>query len=204
MRTPLTVRQALQRRFAGFESGVALLMILAGAGICRAHGVETGYTYVTVAPERLEVTVAFNLSDLAAHRPLDRDQDQRLSPEELDAGGRDLSAYAAAQFTVTVDGHPAALQPQPSRLIQDAAGQEFLHVPFAAPLARPPREVAVSAGLGLFDAFGSAYTNLIVLTGSDGQVQQGMLSLQERTHTFALGGRVSPAGQARRWRWFLW
>ncbi len=181
-----------------FAVVAAWVGMLVGAGICHAHGVETGYTYVTVAPGRLDVTVAFNLADLAVHRPMDRDQDQRLGSEELEAAGRDLSAFTAAHFTVAVNGAPIALEPQPVRLTADASGQEFFQVPFIARLSAPAHEVAVTADVGLFETFQQTYTNLVVLTGSDGQVQQAPLSLQQPTLSFALGVPASRTASAVR------
>jgi len=175
----------------GAMAGLAQALLLAcglltlGA-LASAHGLSTSYTAMRLMPEALDVTFSFDLTDLVEHFAIDKDANQAIAPDELEAAVQVLFGYLEASARIAVDGSPVMPVRRHSALRTDAGGRELLDLTLQHPLSHRPRNVSIEWSVRFFETFGQQHTNLVSLAWRD-RIEHAVVSLASPGCRFVLG-----------------
>src|ERR1043166_3589486 len=91
---------------SGFAVCLALFWLL-GTERLFAHDPGLSTATIQLKPTKLEATLGFSLTDAGQIVKMDKDQDGRITKEELAAGVLELQKQAAQALEISFDGEPA-------------------------------------------------------------------------------------------------
>jgi len=133
-----------QQMFLACRRLLLSLSLLCAALLCwistaHAHQSSTAYLNLAVqpAPAPLQLEYRLALRDLAFLLPLDQNQDQQITWQELSSEQAALDQLLQNQILLSASGTACDLQPRESLLIEQIAGQTYVVQPLQTDCARP-------------------------------------------------------------------
>lgn len=133
-----------QHVFLGYRWLLLSLSLLCGVSLCwtptaHAHQSSTAYLNLAVQPESAPLQLEYRLAlrDLAFLLPLDQNQDQQITWQELSSQQAALDQLLQEQILLSASGTACDLQPRESLLIEQIAGQTYVVQPLQTDCARP-------------------------------------------------------------------
>lgn len=89
-----------------------VLLLLFSSGICHAHKASDAFLYLDLTKSTaISLRVDMALRDLALVIPLDRNQDRRVTGEEVRLAHSNILTYLRSHLTVYSSGNPCRLEP---------------------------------------------------------------------------------------------
>jgi hypothetical protein len=164
--------------------GALLLAGLSAPDAAGAHALGTSYTTVLVGDRELAVEIDFKSEDLVRFPAADRDGDGKVDSAELAKAAPDFERYLAEHASVSADYQPRELVFLGATQTVDEQGTSIARFRFRVPVARPPREIVLSADFS--DVFGSDHVNFAKIE-SGKTIHQGVLKADAPRQSFSLG-----------------
>ncbi|MDO8542714.1 MAG: HupE/UreJ family protein [Opitutaceae bacterium] len=184
-----------------------LLALFFAACIASAHTPDTSYSKVKIAAEEVTFTFTYDLATVGRMTPLDRNGDQQLTRDELEAATPAIGAYLRQNIFVELNEREAAfgaLAPPTWAAADHEAiraaefSQRLVTFTFRNPVLHAPDSVALT--FGFFERLGERHTVL----GSfvwNGQENPVIFTRFEPDYLFDTGYRVPAFEQFQSYLW---
>lgn len=188
-------------------SGARLACLLAWSlpAAAIAHNPDTSYARCIVAADCVEVRLTYDVFTLQMITPVDTDNDQRVTRDELRRAAPAVERFLREHVHLEIDGQETALGTAAEPLWPGETGEGLgaadwhtaaglITFPFRQPRTRPAREVALS--FDLFQALTSRHTVLGAFEHGD-QKQEVTFTEAEPDYlfdaTYAAAAAATPA-----------
>ena len=150
----------------------------AAAGVVAAHDVSRSEAILSIEGATVRVQLSINLLEF---RGVDASGDERVSYDELDARIEDVFAVIKQHFILTAPDRPTRVVLERQQIVEDHVLQADLVYAFE----RPVRELRVESTLETVTSPGHVHH---VRTDISGETFQALLTPQDRSATFLVGG----------------
>jgi len=173
---------------------LAVSVWLAAPRAAEAHGMNAGYTSLTITSTQLDLECLVAVDDLFNHFSVNADGGTTITRQEVDAAMPEVYAFIAEHLAVAVDGARVAFETGPHSLARHSSGGEFIRLAFSRKFSHPPAQLVISADPEFFLRFSPQYTTLVkVVMGED--VRQTVLSLEDPSESFVFAAPKPLAAQ---------